>query len=170
MWLRGIDPGDPAPAAEPVFGTELGEGPIMCPSPNAGLTGVFGSASMWPGGMKLTDSGPAALEFCIMPEGDMTIGPEPVGRPGPCSEPVIGAPLGAVVCPCVPVPCANQTDPLLGCSRCSLASPRVGEPAVKATPAKKAVADRRAARVFISSSPQSWPPCHGVPGGTVYVG
>ena len=107
MWPGGMEFGDSAPAAEPVVGTVFGDDPTIGPAPDAGLAGLFGSAAMWPGGIELTGSGPEAFEFETMPGGDVTMGPGPVGRPGPCSEPVIGAPVGEVVCPCIPVPCAS---------------------------------------------------------------
>lgn len=73
MWPGGMELGDSAPAAEPVAGTVFGDDPTM-----------------WPVGMELADSGPEALEFETVPGGNATVGPGPVGRPGVCSEPVIG--------------------------------------------------------------------------------
>ncbi len=72
---------DSAPAAEPVVGTIFGDDPTIGPNPDALLAGWFGSAAMWPGGMELPDSGPEAFEFETVPRGDVTIGPEPAGRP-----------------------------------------------------------------------------------------
>lgn len=95
------------PAAEPIVGAVFGNDPTIGPDPDAGLAGLFGSATMSPGSMELPDAGAEAFEFETVPRGDVTIGPGPMGRPGLCSEPVIRAPVGAVVCPCIPVPCTN---------------------------------------------------------------